>query len=610
MYIKTKKNMSNQIKVFFYTMLKKRFNIIIRYFKAFSQLSSLRSIKIQTRLMVSFLLLSSIPLAITSLISYQKSSSAIQNKIDTYSVQVMTEVSTNLKTQLTYMESLCEELAMTDEIQKDLNNYQNAEKNQKFKIENIITSKFIEKMRLSSFNASSDITSINIVLDDNIIMGPGQNNYVPVQFNEIFNDAKSESYKYNYRVITDLNGDFEISIDKLVKSHENGKVIGTLILTFKESYISNICKELNVGERAEVFIMDSKGTIISSGNTFSLPVNKKYTEKNFIEKLQNSLKEKKYSFSFNIEGKNHLAAFHGIENNDWFIVSTIPYSYIQSESKALMWNIIFIALICLLFAIPVSFIISFSISVPLSKLKNIMDEAKKGNLNIELTDNNCDEIAEMTLRFNDMISSIRLLIKENIDTQKEIVFKLGAVTEARSQETGNHIRRVAHYSNLIALKYGIPEEEAEILKIASTLHDIGKISIPDNILLKPGKLAEEEFNLMKTHTLIGYEILSSSDKPIWKIASIIALEHHEKYDGTGYPKGLARDQIGIHSRIVALADVFDALGTDRVYKKKWELSKIVDYIKEQRGKQFDPEIVDIFITNLDSIILIKDKLKD
>jgi putative two-component system response regulator len=137
--------------------------------------------------------------------------------------------------------------------------------------------------------------------------------------------------------------------------------------------------------------------------------------------------------------------------------------------------------------------------------------------------------------------------------------------------------------------------------MASTLHDIGKISILDCVLLKPGKLTQEEFEIMKTHTVIGYELLSNSNKPILKIASKIAREHHEKYDGTGYPRGISGEEIGVYARIVALTDVFDALGTERVYKKKWEWDKIIDYIKEQRGKQFDPKIVDIFLENLEEI---------
>ena len=568
----------------------------------------IRSIKIQTRLIVSFLLLSFIPLAITSLISYKKSSDAIENKINIYSIQLMADVGRNLQTQLTFKESLCEELDMSEEIQKDLIVYDKKNSVEKYKIEDNIKSEFIRKMRLSAFNASSDITSINIITGNNSIMGVGQNNYNPNQLIDIYNQSKDEGY--NYRVIKDLNGNFQVSIDRVVKSHVNGQRIGTLILTFKSSYISNICNELQIGDNADVLIMDSKGTIVSSNNESKIPINKEYLEKKLIENILQNNEVKNYSFSMDILGEKRLVAYDKIENCDWFIISTIPYTYLQSESKSLMWNIVFIGVLCSIFAVPISILISFSISKPLSKLKNLMNEVKMGNFNIKLEDNNSDEIAEISTGFNDMISSINSLIKDNVDTQKEIIYKLGAVTEARSQETGNHIRRVAHYSRVIALEYGATEEEADILKIASTLHDVGKISIPDSILLKPGKLTPEEFEIMKTHTVVGNEILCNSNKPILEIASNIALEHHERYDGTGYPRGLSGDQIGIYSRIVSLTDVFDALATERVYKKKWGFSEIVEYIKEQRGKQFDPKIVDIFLNNLDEIQRIQHKLKD
>ncbi len=570
----------------------------------------IRSIKIHTRLMVSFLLLSFLPLAITSLISYNKSSYAIQTKIQIYLAQIMLDVSRNLKTELTFKESLCEELSMTQEIQNGLTNYMELSKNEKFNIEDKINSKFVEKMRLSAFSAPLDITSINIITDKNTLMGAGQNNYDINQFIKIHTESKDEGYKYNYRIIKDLNGNFQVSIEKIIKNHINGARIGTLILTFEEAFISDICKQLNIGNNADVFIMNSKGTIVSSNNEIKIPINKEYSEKTLIKKILKNDEEKYNSFSLDIMGEKRLVAYNSIENCDWFIVSTIPYTYLHSESKDLMWNIVFIGLICLVCAVPVSFIISSSISSPLIKLKNIMDEAQSGKLDVKLSDNNSDEIAEIATGFNDMISSIRLLIKDNIDTQNEIVFKLEAVTEARSQETGNHIIRVAYYSKLIAMKLGVPEEDADILKMASTLHDIGKISIPDRVLLKPGKLTQEEFEIMKTHTVIGYDILSNSNKPILKIASKIAHEHHEKYDGTGYPRGISGDEIGVYSKIVALADVFDALGTERVYKKKWEWNKIIDYIKEQSGKQFDPRIVDIFLTNLDEIREIQNSLKD
>jgi len=560
--------------------------------------------------MVSFLLLSFLPLAITSLISYNKSSYAIQTKIQIYLAQIMLDVSRNLKTELTFKESLCEELSMTQEIQNGLTNYMELSKNEKFNIEDKINSKFVEKMRLSAFSAPLDITSINIITDKNTLMGAGQNNYDINQFIKIHTESKDEGYKYNYRIIKDLNGNFQVSIEKIIKNHINGARIGTLILTFEEAFISDICKQLNIGNNADVFIMNSKGTIVSSNNEIKIPINKEYSEKTLIKKILKNDEEKYNSFSLDIMGEKRLVAYNSIENCDWFIVSTIPYTYLHSESKDLMWNIVFIGLICLVCAVPVSFIISSSISSPLIKLKNIMDEAQSGKLDVKLTDNNSDEIAEIATGFNDMISSIRLLIKDNIDTQNEIVFKLGAVTEARSQETGNHIIRVAYYSKLIAMKLGVPEEDADILKMASTLHDIGKISIPDRVLLKPGKLTQEEFEIMKTHTVIGYDILSNSNKPILKIASKIAHEHHEKYNGTGYPRGISGDEIGVYSKIVALADVFDALGTERVYKRKWEWNKIIDYIKEQSGKQFDPRIVDIFLANLDEIREIQNSLKD
>ncbi|PRR81360.1 HD domain-containing phosphohydrolase [Clostridium vincentii] len=570
----------------------------------------IRSIRIQTRLIVSFLLLSIVPLAATSLISYKKSSDAIQTKINTYSVQVMDDVSRNLQTELTFKESLCEELAMTDEIQKNLIDYTKLTNTEKYKIEDDITLKFVEKMRLSAFNASSDITSLNIIINSNVIMGTGQNNYDPNQLIEIYNETKDDNYKYNYTIVKDLNGNFQVAIDSIIKNHITGEEIGTLILTFKDSYISDICKQLEIGEDADVLIMDSKGKIVSSNDESKAPINKEYLEKTLIQKVIENNELKQHSFSMDILGEKRLVAYNRITNCDWFIVSTIPYTYLQEESKSLMLSIIFIGLVCLIFAIPLSFIISFSISRPLSRLKKHMNEVQMGKLDIELSDNNSDEIAEISTGFNDMISSIRLLIKDNIDTQNEIVYKLGAVTEARSQETGNHIKRVAQYSKLIALKYGIPEKEADIVRIASTLHDVGKISIPDNILLKPGKLTVEEFEIMKTHAVIGNEILSNSNKKVLKIASIIALEHHERYDGTGYPRGISGDKIGIYSRIVSLTDVFDALATDRVYKKKWEFTKIVEYIKKQRGKQFDPKIVDIFLANLDEIKIIQNNLSD
>ena len=202
------------------------------------------------------------------------------------------------------------------------------------------------------------------------------------------------------------------------------------------------------------------------------------------------------------------------------------------------------------------------------------------------------------------------LSKEIEDTQKEVVLIMGAIGESRSKETGNHVKRVAEYSKLFALYYGLKEDEAELLKQVSPMHDVGKIGIPDSILNKPGKFTVEEFEIMKNHAQIGYEMLQGSNRKILKAAQIVAYEHHEKWDGSGYPRGLKGEDIHIYGRITAVADVFDALGSDICYKKKWEDEKIFELFKQEKGKHFEPKLVDIFFENLNEFLKIRDTFKD
>lgn len=204
-----------------------------------------------------------------------------------------------------------------------------------------------------------------------------------------------------------------------------------------------------------------------------------------------------------------------------------------------------------------------------------------------------------------------IYLREEIEsTQKEIIYTLGEVAEARSMETGYHVKRVAEYSKHLATKCGLSNTDAEIIRMASPMHDVGKLAIPDAILNKPGSLTAEEFEIIKTHAKAGFDMLKNSNREIMTIAAIIALEHQERYDGTGYPLGKKGKEISVYGRIVAIADVFDALGRDRVYKKAWDLDKIMDYFRAERGKQFDPELIDIFIASIDEIIEIRDRLPD
>lgn len=203
-----------------------------------------------------------------------------------------------------------------------------------------------------------------------------------------------------------------------------------------------------------------------------------------------------------------------------------------------------------------------------------------------------------------------LLSHEIEETQKEIILTMGEIGENRSKETGNHVKRVAEYSYLLALGLGMSEEEAELLKNASPMHDIGKVAIPDAILKKPGKLTAEEFDVMKSHTTIGYSLLKNSKRRILKAAAIVAHEHHEKWDGSGYPRGLRGEQIHIYGRITAIADVFDALGSERIYKKAWELDPILKLLEEERGAHFDPQIVDVFMEQLPKLLEVRKRYSD
>ena len=210
----------------------------------------------------------------------------------------------------------------------------------------------------------------------------------------------------------------------------------------------------------------------------------------------------------------------------------------------------------------------------------------------------------------DRVSEIVSLDKEIQDTQREVVFTMGSIAESRSKETGNHVKRVAEYSKLLAIFYGLPEDEAEMLKQASPMHDIGKVAIPDAILNKPGRFDELEREIMNTHSQLGYDMLKHSDRPLLKMASIIAYEHHERWNGGGYPNSIKGEDIHIYGRITAIADVFDALGSDRVYKKAWKLDKILNLFKEEKGKQFDPQLIDIFFENIDKFLEIRDNFID
>lgn len=194
--------------------------------------------------------------------------------------------------------------------------------------------------------------------------------------------------------------------------------------------------------------------------------------------------------------------------------------------------------------------------------------------------------------------------------ERETLLRLARAGEYRDEETGNHVIRMAKYSRIIAEQLGFSKEEADVIEMAAPMHDIGKIGIRDDILLKPGKLTSKEFEVMKNHTVIGYDILKDSPSKFLQMGAIIALGHHEKFDGTGYPYGKKGEEIPIEARIVAIADVYDALVSERPYKNAWSTQAAVEYMESHKGKHFDPKCLEAFKAQLDNITKIQGMLPD
>lgn len=194
--------------------------------------------------------------------------------------------------------------------------------------------------------------------------------------------------------------------------------------------------------------------------------------------------------------------------------------------------------------------------------------------------------------------------------QVQTIERLTKAAEFRDDETAGHLQRMSEYSRLLARKVGLDDYTSEMIRTASPMHDVGKIGIPDNILLKPGRLTQDEYEVMKKHAEIGYRILGGSESKLLQLAASIAHTHHEKYNGSGYPHGLKGEDIPIEGRIVAVADVFDALTSERPYKKAWPLERALKLLVDGRNEHFDGELVDLFIGSMDEVLEIRKRLSD
>jgi len=415
--------------------------------------------------------------------------------------------------------------------------------------------------------------------------------------------------------------------------YRNNSYFGVATIDMDLSKIDLLLKKYTKRIQGYTFLLDQDNDIIAFPRLENEPYHSlkkariKYPQldvfntTNFTQHSSDKLK----FYTLSIENDPFLhdksfAAVYELPGTKWKLGLVVPYAQAFASSQKILQQLFWIALgVSVIMTLLGYFMIRRIIISPIVSISKQMHANKGLHVNdIKLIESNqkgelgtlVTTLNQRTQSLKERFAEVKALQQEIEDTQKEVVFTMGAIGESRSKETGNHVKRVAEYSRLLAQYYGLEAHECEMLKQASPMHDIGKVAIPDAILNKPGRFDPEERHIMDTHAILGYEMLQYSNRPLLKMAATVAYEHHEKFDGSGYPQGTKGDAIHIYGRITALADVFDALGSDRVYKKAWDDERIFKLFKEERGKHFDPKLIDIFFEHLDEFLEIREQFKD
>lgn len=296
---------------------------------------------------------------------------------------------------------------------------------------------------------------------------------------------------------------------------------------------------------------------------------------------------------------------------DWHIVVRTPVSLVNRGISELKWQILTWSLVAGTLFIALGLFAVRSVTRPLSKLtEEIVRFGNEGELIDSSPSGKFSELRLLHEKFHQMVHKVRQQNDQLRDTQFEIVQSLARAGEFRDNETGTHVTRMSLCCAHLAELAGLDREKIELIRLASEMHDIGKIGIPDQILLKQGRFDENERRIMETHAEIGARILTGLDTPLITLARSIALTHHEKWDGSGYPNRLMRHSIPIEGRITAICDVFDALLSSRPYKQAWTIDRVRALLQEQAGKHFDPTLIPIFLDNINDFIEIRSKFSD
>jgi len=393
-------------------------------------------------------------------------------------------------------------------------------------------------------------------------------------------------------------------------------IIGVATVDISLETLVKKLKSLRLDESGYAFIISKTGHLIAYPDEQRLWHGTLwlYAEKSVnphIKKFAALMKNPQSSNDYIMDpftGKESLLITMPVESTGW------KFAIIASKDSVLSSVITFQKIvggisivIAAMLTITILFI-SFSVTSPLSRLVTQTQRYAEGAFKERLeTTEGFEEIRKLSLSFNIMGDAIEEKIQELKETQKEIVFHLGRAAEFRDKDTGSHIRRVSYYCELLGRKYGLSEEECEILLYASPMHDIGKVGIPDHILFKEGALDDEEKKVMETHTTIGWKIISGGKSKLIQAAQIIAYNHHERWDGSGYPRGLKAEDIPLLGRITCICDVFDALTSQRPYKQAWTTEEAFMYIRSMSGKHFDPSMVALLSCIMQDFVKIREQ---
>ncbi len=308
---------------------------------------------------------------------------------------------------------------------------------------------------------------------------------------------------------------------------------------------------------------------------------------------------------------------YGNESDLGWVTIILDKGHLEAKVGQTRLKMMTIALVLLVVAVLVTALVMSNLFRPISVLKEGLERIGQGELDSPMEVRDRTELGMLADSVNIMAGELKTSQSlaqarevEVIETQKEIIVTLGQVVESRSSETANHTVRVGDMSYELARLAGLSKQEAELIRIASPMHDVGKIGISDDILNKPGKLTDAEYTRMKDHAEIGFSILNKSHRSVFKASAIIAHEHHERWDGKGYPRGLKGEEIHIYGRIVGLVDVFDAIFSNRIYRPAMPLEKALGIIREESGHHFDPRLAGLFLENLPRFLAITERYED